>query len=151
MDSPLHTGGHNTGLDHAHLDRLPNSTDRADAIDRPKMMLVPMRNSPSSGQTVAQRGAVERCFQVMRSQRIAAEQYMNKTGINQPGQGLTTTGMDDRRSSGKQYLGTRRILLSRFPHQHHPPGDICNDRMMRTFGRDERFHEAEHITLSRPF
>src|SRR5574337_1072842 len=113
------------------------------------MEFMTMRDSSSGAKPIAQRRAEQICFHVMRSQRIPTKQYMNKSLFNQPGEGLSTAGMNDRRSSCQQDFGIRLSMSMPFSQLPHPSRDIGDDMAVGPFCRYLRFHEPEYIPLLR--
>src|SRR5690242_162004 len=86
----------------------------------------------------------------MRSQRVPAKQDMNKPLFDQPGQGLSSSGMNDGRSTGQQNVGIGLALSVPLSQLTHPSCDVGDDMTMGPFSRDLRLHESKDVPFERP-
>src|SRR6185437_13961759 len=85
----------------------------------------------------------------MRSQRIPAKQYMNKSLFDQPGQGLSSPGMNDGGSTGQQDMRICLPLTAALFQLTHPSCDVGDDMAMGPFSRDLGLHKPKYISLLR--
>ncbi len=96
-----------------------------------------VRDAGALLQVDAQRGAEQRRFDVVGSERVAGEEDIDEAGLDQGDHGRRRAGVDDRRPADPQQLQARLLDLT------HLQGDLADQQRLRLLTRHLRRHEAE--------
>src|SRR5690606_27055375 len=116
-------------------------------IDRAKVMFMSVWDGPADSQVVSQGCPIEAGLNVVGGQGISAEENVDVSGFDEPGQRFPSSGVNDCRSPCKQYLFRSVVRPAVLSDDGHPFGDVGNDMAVRPLGRYLSFHEAEHIAF----
>src|SRR4029077_14898509 len=104
----------------------------------------------TSKMPIAEGRSLKTDLHIVGGQRIPAKQDMDEFFIDEPCQRLAPSGVNNRGASRQQHLTARFPLSEPCSQLHEALGDVTDNMPVRTFGRDLRFHEAEHIAVTWP-
>src|SRR5688572_11751328 len=114
------------------------------------MVFMTMRHNTTSRMPIAEGRTVEIDFHIVCGQGVPAEYDMNEFFIDEPGQRLASSCVNNRRPSCQQHLAARFSFSESCSQLYEAFGDVADDTSVGTLGRDLGLHKAEYIAIPRP-